>query len=189
MLSLFPFVYQSDKINLDIQRVVGYRQWCNKLWNAIRFAMSKLGNDYVPNKNVTPDVLPFSCQWILSVLNKAISRTVSSLESYEFSDATTAVYSWWQYQLCDVFIEAIKPYFSSNDTEFASARSHAQDTLWLCLENGLRLLHPFMPYVTEELWQRLPYPKSSTRPESIMICDYPSVTEVSFSLLLTWMHL
>ncbi|KAG7035615.1 Valine--tRNA ligase, mitochondrial 1 [Cucurbita argyrosperma subsp. argyrosperma] len=175
--ALISYTAQSDKINLDIQRVVGYRQWCNKLWNAIRFAMSKLGNDYVPSKNVTPDALPFSCQWILSVLNKAISRTVSSLEAYEFSDATTAVYSWWQYQLCDVFIEAIKPYFSANDTEYASARSHAQDTLWLCLENGLRLLHPFMPYVTEELWQRLPYPKSSTRPESIMICDYPSVTE------------
>ena len=100
-------MFQSDKINLDIQSVVGYRQWCNKLWNAVRFAMSKLGDDYVPPTNLKTDVLPYSCQWILSVLNKTISKTLKALESFEFSHATTAVYSWWQYQLCDVFIEVI----------------------------------------------------------------------------------
>ncbi|KAI8031736.1 hypothetical protein LOK49_LG01G00717 [Camellia lanceoleosa] len=128
---------KSDKINLDIQRVVRYHQWCNKLWNAVRFAMSKLGDNYTPPTNVVPDIMPFNCQWILSVLNKAISKTVTSLDS----DAQA----------------------------FASERSYAQDTLWVCLDNGLRLLHPFMPYVTEELWQRLPSPKDCTRKGSIMI--------------------
>ncbi|KAL7003273.1 Valine--tRNA ligase, mitochondrial 1 [Sarracenia purpurea var. burkii] len=175
--ALVSYTAQSDKINLDIQRVVGYRQWCNKLWNAVRFAMSKLGDDYTPPTNIAPDVMPFSCQWILSVLNKAISKTASSLDSYEFSDAATAVYSWWQFQLCDVFIEAIKPYFASDDPKFPSARSYAQDTLWVCLDNGLRLLHPFMPFVTEELWQRLPSSRDCTKKESIMICKYPSVVE------------
>ena len=159
--------------------MVGYRQWCNKLWNAVRFAMSRLGDDYVPPTNVNPDDLPFSCQWILSVLNKAISKTITALESYEFSVAASTVYSWWQYQLCDVFIEAIKPFFSGSDPKFESERSFAQDTLWLCLDNGLRLLHPFMPYVTEELWQRLPSSKDRTTIESIMICKYPSIVEVS----------
>lgn len=171
---------QSDKINLDIQRVVGYRQWCNKLWNAVRFAMSKLGDDYTPPVNVVPSDMPFSCQWILSVLNKAISRTVFSMDSYDFSDAASAVYSWWQFQLCDVFIETIKPYFAGSDSAFASERGFAQATLWVCLDNGLRLLHPFMPYVTEELWQRLPSAKDTMRKESIMICEYPSVVEVQF---------
>ncbi|CAL5392091.1 unnamed protein product [Camellia sinensis] len=120
---------KSDKINLDIQRVVGYRQWCNKLWNAVRFAMSKLGDNYTPPTNVVPDIMPFNCQWILSVLNKAISKTVTSLELYEFSVAATAVYSWWQFQLCDVFIEAVKPYFASDAQSFASERSYAQDAL------------------------------------------------------------
>ncbi|CAL5328132.1 unnamed protein product [Camellia sinensis] len=120
---------KSNKINLDIQRVVGYRQWCNKLWNAVRFAMSKLGDNYTPPTNVVPDIMPFNCQWILSVLNKAISKTVTSLDSYEFSDAATVVYSWWQFQLCDVFIEAVKPYFASDAQAFASERSYAQDTL------------------------------------------------------------
>ncbi|KAG8374248.1 hypothetical protein BUALT_Bualt11G0111500 [Buddleja alternifolia] len=175
--ALVSYTAQSDKINLDIQRVVGYRQWCNKLWNAIRFAMSKLGDDYTPPTEIVPAVMPFSCKWILSVLNKAISKTVQSLDSYEFSDAATAVYSWWQFQLCDVFIEVIKPYFSGKDPAFASARRFAQDTLWLCLDYGLRLLHPFMPFVTEELWQRLPSKNDSVRKESIVISEYPSTVE------------
>ncbi|KAG2265475.1 hypothetical protein Bca52824_072554 [Brassica carinata] len=83
------------------------------------------------------------------------------------------VYSWWQYQFCDVFIEAIKPCFSGENLD----RTHAQDTLWVCLETGLRLLHPFMPFVTEELWQRLPSPKGCEREASIMICEYPSPIE------------
>ncbi|EPS69810.1 hypothetical protein M569_04953, partial [Genlisea aurea] len=175
--ALVSYTAQSDKINLDIQRVVGYRQWCNKLWNAIRFAMSKLGEDYIPPSNIIPATMPFICKWILSVLNKAISKTVLSLDSYEFSDAATAVYAWWQFQLCDVFIEAIKPYFSGNDLEFESARKSAQDTLWICLDKGLRLLHPFMPFVTEELWQRLPIRIDSTRKESIVLSEYPSAVE------------
>ncbi|XP_028756346.1 valine--tRNA ligase, mitochondrial 1 [Neltuma alba] len=175
--ALVSYTAQSDKINLDIQRVVGYRQWCNKLWNAVRFAMSKLGDDYTPPANLTSSVLPFSCQWILSMLNKTISKAVKSLESYEFSHATTAVYSWWQYQLCDVFIEVIKPYFAGNNPNFASERRFAQDTLWFCLDIGLRLLHPFMPFVTEELWQRLPSPREFKKAESIMTCNYPTAVE------------
>lgn len=170
--------FQSDKINLDIQRVVGYRQWCNKLWNAVRFAMTKLGDDYVPPLDHHVEAMPFSCKWILSALNKAIAKTIKSLESYEFSDATTAVYDWWLKEFCDVFIEAIKPYFFGEDSLYASERSHAQNTLWICLDNGLRLLHPFMPFVTEELWQRLPSPKGGKGKESIMISDYPSTLEV-----------
>ncbi|KAL9243450.1 hypothetical protein vseg_017336 [Gypsophila vaccaria] len=175
--ALVSYTAQADRINLDIQRVVGYRQWCNKLWNAIRFAMSKLGDDYVPPARINPSVMPFSCQWILSVLNKAVGRTNLSLESYEFSDAASAVYSWWQFQLCDVFIEVIKPYFSSNEESFASARESAQATLWVCLDTGLRLLHPFMPFVTEELWQRLPQATDTVKKESIVISEYPSVVQ------------
>lgn len=174
--ALISYTAQSDKINLDVLRVVGYRQWCNKLWNAIRFAMSKLGDNYSPSSSVVVDKMPSICKWILSVLNKAIDKTVSSLESYKFSEASTAVYSWWQFQLCDVFIEAIKPYFFSEST-YVSERKASRDTLWICLDSGLRLLHPFMPFVTEELWQRLPQARELHGKESIMIADYPSVAE------------
>ncbi|MFS7918841.1 putative valine--tRNA ligase [Helianthus anomalus] len=136
--------------------------------------MSKLGDEYTPPATIEPQKMPFSCQWILSVLNKAIS----SLDAYEFSDASGAVYAWWQSQLCDIFIEVIKPYFFGDNDK--SGKGYAQDTLWVCLDTGLRLLHPFMPFVTEELWQRLPSPKNHTREESIMICEYPSVVEVMF---------
>jgi valyl-tRNA synthetase len=173
----FSLGSQSDKINLDIKRVVGYRQWCNKLWNAIRFAMGKLGNHYTPPATISVTTMPPICKWILSVLNKAIGKTVTSLEAYKFSDATSAIYSWWQYQLCDVFIEAIKPYFFNDSQEFESARAASRDALWVCLDTGLRLLHPFMPYVTEELWQRLPQPKDSCRKDSIMVSEYPSVVK------------
>eukprot|EP00262_Sarcandra_glabra_P008440 TRINITY_DN2196_c1_g1_i2.p1 TRINITY_DN2196_c1_g1~~TRINITY_DN2196_c1_g1_i2.p1 ORF type:complete len:1056 (+),score=239.90 TRINITY_DN2196_c1_g1_i2:303-3470(+) len=175
--ALVSYTAQSDKINLDIQRVVGYRQWCNKLWNAIRFSMSKLGDDYAPPKKLDMNSMPLSCKWILSVLNKAVSKTILSLESYDFSAAATAVYSWWQFQLCDVFIEAIKPYFTA-DPKFESLRRTSKDVLWVCLDNGLRLLHPFMPYVTEELWQRLPQAAGAcSRKKSIMISEYPSIVE------------
>lgn len=140
--------------------------------------MTKLGDDYTPPAEIDPAAMPFSCKWILSVLNKAISKTVRSLDSYEFSDAATALYSWWQFQLCDVFIEVIKPYFAGHDPSFASEKRSAQDTLWLCLDYGLRLLHPFMPFVTEELWQRLPSKVDSVRKESIVISEYPSPVEV-----------
>lgn len=143
--------------------------------------MSKLGEDYTPPLNVDPENMPFICKWILSVLNKTVSRTVEALNSYEFSDATSTVYSWWQYQFCDVFIEAIKPYFAGDNPEFASERNSAQDALWVCLETGLLLLHPFMPFVTEELWQRLPRPKGCRKKDSIMLCEYPTAVEVSFS--------
>lgn len=142
--------------------------------------MSKLGDDYTPPNPTTinPNVMPTSCQWILSVLNKAVGKTVSSLEAYEFSDAASAVYSWWQFQLCDIFIEVIKPYFTNSAASVASERGFARDTLWVCLDSGLRLLHPFMPFVTEELWQRLPQPRDTIRKESIVIGEYPSVIQV-----------
>ncbi|PUZ38372.1 hypothetical protein GQ55_9G191100 [Panicum hallii var. hallii] len=126
--------------------------YTSQLWNAIRFAMNKLGDQYVPPATIAVCSLPPVCKWILSVLNKAVGKTESSLEAYKFSEATSSIYSWWQYQLCDVYIEAIKPYFNESQ-EFESARGASRDTLWVCLDMSLRLLHPFMPYITEELWE------------------------------------
>ena len=77
--------------------------------------MTKFEDDYVPPTNVNSDDLSFSCQWILAVLNKAIFKTIAALEPYKFSDVASTVYSWWQYQLSDVFIEAIKPFFASQN--------------------------------------------------------------------------
>ncbi|TVU22234.1 hypothetical protein EJB05_31918 [Eragrostis curvula] len=175
--TLISYTCQSDRINLDMKRVVRCRQWCNKLWNAVRFAIGKFGDHYSPPATVDVSLMPPICKWILSALNKAVVKTITSLEAYKFSHATSAIYSWWQYQLCDVFLEVIKPYFIKDPQEFASVRDASRDTLWICLETGLRLLHPFMPYITEELRQRLPQRIDSCRQDSIMISEYPSPVE------------
>ncbi|CAM6095914.1 unnamed protein product [Calypogeia fissa] len=174
--SLVAYTAQSVNINLDIQRVVGYRHWCNKLWNAIRFAMINLGSDFVPSETLDVSSLPFGCQWILSVLNDSISRTVSSFEASDLSGASTTIYSWWLYQLCDKFIEISKPALlgDDNDPEAAKVKKLTRDTLWVCLDTGLRLLHPIMPFLTEELWQRLPQKKEDQEKSSIVIAPYPA---------------
>ena len=129
-------------INLDIQRVVGYRMWCNKLWNAIRFAMINLGPGFkppslrssppeitpaAPNSNPTCSYapvlsfdfsstpLPLSCRWILSSLTSAVQKAVTALQAYDLAEATSAAYAWWQYSLCDVFIEVSKAAMSGSD--------------------------------------------------------------------------
>ena len=105
--ALVAYTGQARDVNLDILRVVGYRHWCNKLWNAIRFAMMNLGPGFVPTRpaSLVPAAMPMPCRWVLSRLNAAVGATVKCLEEYDFSGATTAVYAFWQYELCDVFIE------------------------------------------------------------------------------------
>jgi hypothetical protein len=89
------------------------------------------------------------------------------------------VYNFWQYELCDVFIELMKPVIALDDAApgAAAAKRATRDTLWVCLETGLRLLHPFMPFVTEELWQRLPRRPGQAQAPSIMVADYPAPVE------------
>ncbi|KAK2985084.1 hypothetical protein RJ640_022962 [Escallonia rubra] len=147
---LISYTAQSDKINLDIDRVSGYRDWCNKLWNAVQFALNELGDNYTP----PAEILPVDA---LSTKQNHIQNCVITHLLIPMSSRMRPLrYTWWKYQFCGIYIEAIKPYFTNNDPTFAFARSSAQDTLWVCLDNGLRLLHRFMPFVTEEFWQRLP---------------------------------
>ena len=81
---------QARDVNLDIKRVVGYRHWCNKLWNAVRFAAGHLPDGYRPNSSaVAPQQLPWACRWILSRLDKAVQQTNQALRLYSFADATT----------------------------------------------------------------------------------------------------
>ncbi|KAF7726587.1 valine--tRNA ligase [Apophysomyces ossiformis] len=143
-------------INLDIGRVEGYRKFCNKLWNATRFALMKLGDDFLPNADasLTGDE-SLADKWILHKLNTAAIETNKALSERNFMVATNAVYQFWLYELCDVYIEIIKPICDSKDEADAKRKRAAQNTLYTCLEAGLKLMHPFSPFVTEELFQRL----------------------------------
>lgn len=118
-------------------------------------------------------------RWILARLETCASELNKHLEGRSFLLATKAIYDFWLYELCDIFIEAMKP-LSSEDAP-ADTRASAQATLYTCLDHGLRMLHPFMPFVTEELWQRLPRrPEDSTI--SIALASFPlSVSRLLFA--------
>uniref|UniRef100_A0A7R9VF87 valine--tRNA ligase n=1 Tax=Chlamydomonas euryale TaxID=1486919 RepID=A0A7R9VF87_9CHLO len=92
------------------------------------------------------------------------------MDAYDFATATQRLYAFWQYDLCDVFIELMKPVMASGDER---AQQDTRATLWAALETGLRLLHPFMPFVTEDLWQRLPRRPDHAGCRSIMVAPYP----------------
>ncbi|KAF9220567.1 hypothetical protein BS17DRAFT_759161 [Gyrodon lividus] len=158
-------------INLEILRVEGYRKFCNKVFNATKFAMLKFESDFVPRgiAKLTGNESLVE-QWVLHKLNFASSEVNKALEQRNFMAATTAIYNFWLYELCDVYIEAMKP--MTDPTADPKVRTSAQQTLHTCLDYGLRLLHPFMPFVTEELWQRLP--RGPNDPPSIMVSQYPT---------------
>lgn len=149
-------------INLDILRIEGYRKFCNKMYQATKFALGRLGDDYVPQA-VAPQALVE--KWVLHRMNAAARQLNECLERREFSEATTAVYGFW-YDVCDVYIENSKALVQGNEQQ----RTLAQATLYACIDNGLRMMHPFMPFVTEELWQRLP--KLHLAP-SITVAPFP----------------
>lgn len=150
-------------INLEILRVEGYRKFCNKIFNATKFAMLKLDEKFVPEPAAKPTGKEGLVEkWILHKLNIAAEETNKQLAERNFMLATTAAYQFWLYELCDVYIEAMK----------LMTNEYAQQTLYTCLDQGLRLLHPFMPFVTEELWQRLPRRPNDSTP-SIMASTYP----------------
>lgn len=176
---LLAYTVQGKDVNLDIKRVVGYRNFCNKLWNATRFALQFV-SDFQPTDSMLDDLMKsgkmaIRDKFIISRLMVACETVNSNFREYKFGDAQQASYSFWIDDLCDVYLELIKPVVYDKSEANADARWGAQASLWVCLEAGLRLLHPMIPFVTEELWQRLPG-RGSLGPderESIMISEYP----------------
>ncbi|XP_032235539.1 valine--tRNA ligase [Nematostella vectensis] len=168
--ALCAYTAQGRDINLDVLRVQGYRHFCNKLWNATKFALSGLGEGFKPNP--TTELLgneSLMDRWILSRLSFAEKACNDGFTAYDFPAITTATYNFWLYELCDVYLEAIKPVLQSGDQEAILA---TRNTLYTCLEKGLLLLSPMMPFVTEELYQRLPRRNGQSAP-SICVTPYP----------------
>ncbi|CAG8441869.1 6486_t:CDS:10 [Ambispora leptoticha] len=159
---------EARDINLDISLLESNRRFCNKLWNATRFALMKLGDSFqtqeTPRKTGRESLAE---RWILHKLNVAVIETNKALDERNFKEATRVVQAFWRDSLCD---EWIKPFFYA-DADLIRQRS-AQDTLFTCLEAGLKLLHPFMPFVSEELYQRLPR-RLGDNTSSIIKSQYP----------------
>ncbi|XP_035683587.1 valine--tRNA ligase-like isoform X1 [Branchiostoma floridae] len=172
--ALCAYTSQGRDINLDVLRVQGYRFFCNKMWNATKFALTSLGEGFQPrfeaklsgNERLID-------QWILSRLVAAVDAANRGFESYDFPLVTNGIYNFWLYDLCDKYLESIKPIIYGKDE---AAKETTRQTLYTCLEVGLRLLSPFMPFITEELWQRLPRRSNEAAP-SICVASYPEAEE------------
>ncbi|XP_039752970.1 valine--tRNA ligase isoform X2 [Pararge aegeria] len=165
---------QGRDLNLDIQRVQGYRFFCNKLWNAAKFALMYFPADtsYKVHEPTLPPGLSSVDRWMLSKLALAVQKVNQGFQNYEFPSATTHCYNLWLYDLCDVYLEYLKPVFAQGSEDQKSA---ARRTLYTTLEYGLKLLSPFMPFITEELYQRLP--RQDTSCPSICIAEYPTESD------------
>ncbi|KAG8344089.1 valyl-tRNA synthetase [Trypanosoma vivax] len=194
---LLSYTQSGRNVNLDIDRIVAYRQFCNKLWNAVRYVLyHALGEDYKPS---TPLIepgkassLPLECRWVLSRLDVAAQECTRGFSegTYDFALATNAVYRFWLYELCDVYLELTKPSIQAGGEK----KKTVQDVLLYVVEAGLRLLHPMMPFLTEELWHRLPN-YTSFGVETIMYSSYPeaigledNVVEEKMKIMLDTIH-
>jgi valyl-tRNA synthetase len=172
-------------INLDISVIKSYRQFCNKMWNATKFAFMAMGDGFAPTATEALSGKESKADlWILSRLAETIEAANTGLETYDFKRATTAIYSFWMYDLSQTYIEWIKPVVFNNatDAETMVRKSASRNVLYTCLDSGFRLISPFMPFVTEELWQRLPRRAGDTTP-SICVAAYPTKTDARNSTL------
>jgi valyl-tRNA synthetase len=148
--------------NVAEEWIEGDRRFVNKLWNATRFALPHIGSD-LPEPPPTEPALPEA--WILSRLETTRASVDAALESYEFADAAKTLYQFVWSEFCDWYLEMAK---LGMDAEHAPA---VRSTLYEVLETVLRLMHPFMPFVSEELWQKLPRRAGSA--DSIMVSPWP----------------
>ena len=165
--TLAALAAQGRDIRLAEERIEGYRNFANKIWNAARLVLSNLeGYDPALARRGTPSVAD---RWIRSRLTEATAQVRKAIDGYRFNDAASAVYQFLWHEYCDWFLEIAKR--SLYQPESPAARAVTQRTLVETLEATLRLLHPFMPFISEELWQRLPH-----QGESIMIAPFPKAT-------------
>ncbi|HMZ97955.1 MAG TPA: valine--tRNA ligase [Nitrospira sp.] len=142
-------------VKLAEERIEGYRNFTNKIWNAARFLLMHLDGE---RTDVAPAQRSFPDRWILSRLNTAISTVTQELEQYRFDRASSAVYQFIWHEYCDKYIEMVKPALKDANSEQAKS---TRQTLAETYETMMRLLHPFMPFITEEIWQTLPHEGTS----------------------------
>ncbi len=153
-------------IKLSEERIEGYRNFANKIWNAARFALMYLDG---PRAALPPAQRTFPDRWILSRLAHAIRAVTAELESYRFDRAATVLYQFIWHEYCDWYLELIKPVLQTPDHSDGASTRH---TLVETLETTMRLLHPFMPFITEEIWQTIPHQGAS-----IVVQNYPTADE------------
>ena len=138
-------------IRFDLKRVEGYRNFCNKLWNASRYVL--MNTESVAPGDKVPDEFGLTDRWIRSLLGKTINSVRDHLNHYRLDLATKELYEFTWNEYCDWYLELSKPILQNHDMAAEQAATRA--TLSTVLETLLRCLHPFIPFITEEIWQRV----------------------------------
>ena len=179
--TLAAFAAQGRDIKLAEERISGYRNFCNKVWNAARFTLMNLDGFTPDNTDQAALPLQEADEWILHRLNQTVRETNQALSEYRFNEAAMALYQFTWSEFCDWYLELSKQELYSGDP---LQRQTTQHVLWTVLEHLLRLLHPFMPFLTEEVWQALPkgnqYSARGSGGDwapSIMLAPYPQPRE------------
>jgi len=163
--TLAAFAAQGRDIKMSEERIAGYRNFVNKIWNAARFTLMNLGED----RETAPAQPILEDRWILSRVNRTAAQVAQAIEEYRFNDAANLAYQFTWHEFCDWYLELIKPFLYGDDP---ARRAATRATLREVFSRVLILLHPFMPFVTEELWHKLPGAEGS-----VMRAQWPSGKE------------
>ncbi|RKG48164.1 valine--tRNA ligase [Acinetobacter cumulans] len=157
-------------IKFDMKRVEGYRNFANKIWNATRFVMMNC-EEQVIGQEVRQDLWELPEQWIVSRLQKAEQAVQTAFATYRLDLAAQAIYEFIWNEYCDWYVELTKPVLNDENVS-VERKAEVRRVLLAVMEASLRLAHPLMPYLTEEIWQTLA-PKLNIFGETIMLAPYP----------------
>ncbi|WP_168408316.1 valine--tRNA ligase [Acinetobacter indicus] len=157
-------------IKFDMKRVEGYRNFANKIWNATRFVMMNC-EEQVIGQDVRQDLWELPEQWIVSRLQKAEQAVQTAFATYRLDLAAQAIYEFIWNEYCDWYVELTKPVLNDENVS-VERKAEVRRVLLSVMEASLRLAHPLMPYLTEEIWQTLA-PKLNISGETIMLAQYP----------------
>lgn len=171
----FSMIYntsQGQDVHFSTDLLGMGRNFANKIWNMARFVLMNL-EDFNIN-SVDKNNLDFELvdKWIVSKLNKTTKEVEEYLEKFELDNAAKSVYEFLRGDFCDWYVEIAKIRLYNNDEEKRISKLTAQYMLWTILEAGMRLLHPFMPFITEEIWQKI-----KVSGNTVMLQSYPQVNE------------
>lgn len=167
--TLAAFTAQGRDVRMSEDRIEGYKFFVNKIWNATKFSVMNL-EDYPAGENIPPERADLSLpdRWILARLNKTVEEVIRGLDEYRFNEAAGSIYQFVWHEYCDWYLELIKPVLYGREQTLR--RRAAQWTLLTTLKTLLKVLHPFMPFLTEEIWQAVVADGAS-----IMVSPYPEM--------------
>ncbi len=181
--SLITGATPGQDIPLSTERMEANRNFANKLWNTARFTLQAVGDDAPPllaHGEAAPAAAGLAERWILSRLSQVTSEVTRHIEGYNFGEAGRALYSFLWADFADWYIEAAKPRLAAGDE---ATRTATRGTLLSVLERTLRLLHPFMPFITETIWQTLPIERETP---ALMLASWPQAGAVDEEAIVQW---